>query len=40
MNSDNHKANILSEKYNYTGVAVVDSKDYGKVFVQVFVQME
>lgn len=38
MNSENHKVNILSESYNYTGVAVVESETYGKIFVQVFVQ--
>lgn len=40
MNSENHKANILNEKYEYTGVSVVDSDTYGKIFVQVFVQKE
>jgi len=38
MNSENHKANILSQKYNCTGVAIVDSKTYGKIFVEVFVE--
>lgn len=38
MGSSNHKANILSEKYNYTGVAVLDSKIYGKIFVEIFIQ--
>ena len=38
MNSANHKSNILSEKYNYTGVAIVNSKTYGKIFVEVFVE--
>lgn len=38
MGSDNHKVNILSENYNYTGVAVLDSKVYGKIFVEIFVQ--
>lgn len=37
MNSENHKRNILSTEYNYTGVAVVESERYGKIFVQVFV---
>lgn len=38
MNSENHKINILSESYNYTGVAIAESETYGKIFVQVFVQ--
>lgn len=37
MNSENHRANILSNDYNYTGVAVVESELYGKIFVQVFI---
>jgi len=36
MNSENHKSNILNEQYKYTGVAIIDSKKYGKIFVQVF----
>ena len=38
MNSENHKVNILSENYNYTGRAIEESKDYGKLFVEVFIQ--
>lgn len=37
MNSAGHKANILSNNYNYTGVAVVSSPKYGKVYVQMFI---
>lgn len=37
MNSSGHKANILSNNYNYTGVAVVSSPTYGKVYVQMFI---
>lgn len=37
MNSDNHRANILSTDYNYTGIAVVESELYGRIFVQIFV---
>lgn len=37
MNSEGHRANILSNNYNYTGVAVVSSKTYGKVYVQMFI---
>ena len=38
MNSDSHKSNILNGNFNYTGVAIVDSATYGKIFVEVFVQ--
>lgn len=37
MNSEGHRANILSNNYNYTGVAVVSSPTYGKVYVQMFI---
>lgn len=37
MNSENHKANIINRSYNYTGVAVVDSPKYGKIYVQIFI---
>lgn len=37
MNSEGHRANILSNNYNYTGVAVVGSPTYGKVYVQMFI---
>lgn len=37
MNSSGHKANILNSSYNYTGVAVVKSNRYGKIFVQMFI---
>lgn len=37
MNSENHKANILNRSYNYTGVAVVSSPKYGKIYVQIFI---
>ena len=36
MNSESHKANILNNDFNYTGVAIIDSKTYGKIFVEVF----
>ena len=36
MNSEGHRANILSNNYNYTGIAVVKSPVYGKVYVQMF----
>ncbi len=37
MNSESHKKNILSKDFNYTGVAVVNSIEYGKIFVEIFV---
>lgn len=37
MNSEGHRANILSNNYNYTGVAVVASPKYGKIYVQMFI---
>lgn len=37
MGSEGHKANILSNNYNYTGIAVVSSPTYGKVYVQMFI---
>ena len=38
MNSENHKSNIMNKDFNYTGVAVVESSTYGKIFVEVFVK--
>ena len=37
MNSSGHKANILNSNYNYTGIGVVSSSKYGKVYVQMFI---
>ena len=37
MNSESHKNNILSKDFNYTGIAVVNSIEGGKIFVQVFI---
>lgn len=37
LSSDAHKKNILSNDYNYTGIAVVDSIAYGKIIVELFV---
>ena len=36
MNSSGHKANILNNNYNYTGIGVVSSPKYGKIYVQMF----
>lgn len=38
MNSENHKINILNEKYNYTGVAIIESDMYGKIYVEIFIE--
>lgn len=37
MNSSGHKANILNSGFNYTGIGVVSSPKYGKVYVQLFI---
>ena len=37
MNSSGHKANILNNSYNYSGLAVVNSPKYGKIYVQIFI---
>jgi len=37
MNSSGHKANILNSSYNYTGIGVVNSPKYGKIYVQMFI---
>ncbi len=36
MNSEGHRANILSEDYNRVGIGVIDGGIYGKMFTQVF----
>lgn len=37
MNSSGHKANILNSSFNYTGIGVVSSSKYGKIYVQLFI---
>ena len=37
MNSEGHKANILNSGYNYTGIGIVQSNKYGKIYVQMFI---
>ncbi|MCI8547494.1 MAG: SH3 domain-containing protein [Bacilli bacterium] len=37
MNSSGHKANILNNSFNYTGIGVVSSPKYGKIYVQIFI---
>ena len=37
MNSSGHKANILNNSFNFTGVGVVTGSKYGKIYVQMFI---
>lgn len=37
MNSPGHKANILNASFTHTGLGVVSSPKYGKVYVQMFI---
>ena len=37
MNSSGHRANILNGNFNYTGIGVVNSPKYGKIYVQMFI---
>jgi len=37
MNSSGHKANILNSSFTHTGIGVVSSPKYGKVYVQMFI---
>ena len=37
MNSSGHKANILNSNFNYTGIGVVSSPKYGKMYVRLFI---
>ncbi len=37
MSSEGHRANILSNSFNYTGIGVVNSPTYGKIYVQMFI---
>lgn len=36
MNSEGHRANILNSSFNYTGIGIVSSPKYGKIYVQMF----
>ena len=40
INSPTHKENILEERFAYTGISVVESPVYGRVFVQMFIGVE
>ena len=37
MNSSGHKANILGDSFNYTGIGVVKSSKYGLILTQMFI---
>ena len=37
INSPEHRDNILEERFEYTGIYVINSEEYGKVFVQLFI---
>jgi len=37
MKTDSHKKNILNKNYNYTGIGIATSKDYGLIIVEEFV---
>ena len=37
MNSEGHRKNILNGNFNFTGIGIVSSPTYGKIFVQQFI---
>ena len=37
MNSSGHRANILNSSFTHTGIGVVSSPKYGKIYVQMFI---
>ncbi|MGE5474933.1 MAG: CAP domain-containing protein [Ignavibacteriales bacterium] len=37
LKTDSHKKNILNKNYNYTGIGIAKSKDYGLIIVQDFI---
>lgn len=37
IDSPSHRENILTGEFIYTGIAIVDSEQYGKIFVQIFI---
>lgn len=39
LNSTSHRENILEERYEYTGISVVKDKEYGYLFVQIFMEV-
>lgn len=38
MDSKSHRENILEERYEYTGISVIKDKEYGYLFVQIFME--
>ena len=40
INSTSHRENILESKFKYTGICVIESQVYGKVFVQLFIGID
>lgn len=40
INSPSHRENILEEEFQYTGIKVIHSPIYGKIFVQLFIGIE
>lgn len=37
INSKSHRENILEEEFEYTGIYVIESPVYGKIYVQLFI---
>lgn len=37
INSTSHRENILEERFEYTGIYVIESPVYGRMFVQLFI---
>ena len=37
IDSTSHRENILEDRYEYTGIYVIESPVYGKIFVQLFI---
>lgn len=40
INSPTHRDNILEERFEYTGIYIIESDVYGKVFVQLFIGLD
>jgi uncharacterized protein YkwD len=36
MNSEGHRKNILDPNFRQVAIGIVDNKNYGKIFVQIF----
>lgn len=39
INSPSHRENILEDRFEYTGIYVIESPVYGRMFVQLFIGM-